>query len=195
MGRPNTIEASPRGDACVVHWGADEGRPQAWRRDFSAKIRDVAVDETHSGWILDADGGEWFVSQNNGNDWIEAVSLQTGRVRKLLNHGDIGWDNGMHFSRDYAATGHVLLSTYSPTAPGPAAAWGENQLILLGLDGRFLRVASTHNAYPGDDAYRNEAVAAMSHDGRRVYWSGNWGDGGRQRDVYGIELPERWWMH
>lgn len=189
MGWPNTIEASPSGGACVVHWGADDGRPQAWRRDFSAKIRDVAVDETHSGWIVDADGGEWFVSQNNRNDWIEAVQLSTGRTRKLLNHGDLGWNNGMHFSKGYAARGQVLLSTYS----SGNAEWGENQLVMLGLDGRILRIAHTHNAYPGDDGYRNEAAAALSHDGQSVYWTGNWGDGGRTRDVYAIDLPAEWW--
>ena len=189
MGRPNTIEASPGGSACVVHWGAEEGRPQAWRRDFSAKIRDVAADQTHSGWIVDAEGGEWFVSQNNRNDWIEAVELDTGRLRKLLNHGDLGWDNGMHFSKGYGARGQVLLSTYS----AGNAEWGENQLVMLGLDGRILRIAHTHNVYPGDDGYRNEAAAALSHDGQSIYWTGNWGDGGRRRDVYAIDLPAEWW--
>lgn len=189
MGRPNTIEASPGGSACVVHWGADEGRPQAWTRDFGAKLREVSVDETHSGWILDGEGGEWFVSQNNRNDWIEAVELRSGQLRRLLQHGDIGWNNGMHFSRDYAGTGHVLLSTYSEAS----AEWGENQLLLLGLDGRILRVAHTHSAWPGDDSYRNEAAAAMSHDGRHVFWTANWGDGTATRDVYGVQLPDRWW--
>ncbi|HVI59027.1 MAG TPA: hypothetical protein VM619_09190 [Luteimonas sp.] len=191
LGRPNTIEASPNGEACVVHWGDDEGGPQAWKRDFSAKIRNVAVDETHSGWILDEAGDEWFVSQNNRTDWIEAVSLQTGETRRLLYHGDLGWDNGMHFSKAYALRGYVLLSTCSETN----AAWGENQLVMLGLDGRILRIAHTHNAYPGDDAYRNEAAAAVSYDGRGIYWTANWGDGNRQRDVYGIELPAQWWKH
>lgn len=194
MGRPNTIEASPGGGACVVHWGADEGRPQAWTRDWRTKIRDLAVDATHSGWILDAAGGDWFVSQNNRNDQVEAVSLQSGEVRRLIGHGDLGWDNGMHFSKDYAGTGHVLLSTYAPTTVDDARAdWGDNQLILLDLHGRVLRVASTHNAWPGDDGYRNEAAAALSYDGRHVYWTGNWGQGGRVRDVYGIELPAAWW--
>jgi hypothetical protein len=189
MGRPNTIESSPHGTACVVHWGADEGRPQAWKRDFSAKIRDVAVDETHTGWIIDAAGAEWFVSQNNRNDWIEAVNLRNGQIRKLINHGDIGWDNGMHFSKAYVMRDYVLLSTCS----AGNAVWGENQLVMLGLDGRILRIAHTHNAYPGDDAYRNEAAAAMSFDGRSIYWTGNWGLGTRVRDVYSIELPARWW--
>lgn len=189
MGRPNTIEASPNGDACVVHWGDDEGKPQAWKRDFSAKIRDVAVDETHTGWIIDDAGDEWFVSQNNQNDWIEAVNLRTGKVRQLIYHGDIGWDNGMHFSKAYAMKGYVLLSTCSETN----IKWGENQLVMLGLDGRILRIASTHNAYPGDDAYRNEAAAAMSYDGRSIYWTGNWGRGSRGRDVYEIDLPAGWW--
>lgn len=191
LGRPNTIEASPNGDACVVHWGDDEGGPQAWKRDFSAKIRNVGVDETHSGWIIDEAGDEWFVSQNNRTDWIEAVSLRTGETRKLLYHGDLGWDNGMHFSKAYALRGYVLLSTCSEAN----AAWGENQLVMLGLDGRILRIAHTHNAYPGDDAYRNEAAAAVSYDGRGIYWTANWGDGNRQRDVYGIELPAQWWKH
>lgn len=189
LGRPNTIEASPSGNACVIHWGGGEGKPQAWKRDFSAKIRDVAVDETHSGWIIDSAGDEWFVSQNNRNDWIEAVNLETGKVRKLLYHGDIGWDNGMHFSKAYTMRDHVLLSTCSEGN----ALWGENQLIMLGLDGRILRIAHTHNAYPGDEPYRNEAAAAMSYDGRGIYWTGNWGDGARLRDVYGIELPAQWW--
>ena len=115
------------------------------------------------------------MSQNNRNDWIEAVELQSGRVRQLLQHGDLGWNNGMHFSRDYAATGHVLVSTYS----SGAGDWGESQLLLLDLDGRFVRVANTHSAYPGDDGYRNEAAAAMSHDGRRIFWTSNWGAGGQ----------------
>ncbi len=189
MGRPNMIEASPNGDACIVHWGAGAGRPQAWKRDFSAKVRDVGVDETHSGWIIDDDGDEWFVSQNNQNDWIEAVNLRTGKIKRLINHGDLGWNNGMHFSKSYALRNHVLLSTYS----GTDVDWGDNQLVMLGLDGRILRIASTHNAYPGDDAYRNEAAAAMSYDGRSIYWTGNWGLGTRERDAYVIELPAQWW--
>ena len=189
LGRPNTIEASPDGGACVIHWGAEEGRPQAWKRDFSAKIRDVAVDATHTGWILDSAGDEWFVSQNNQSDWIEAVDLRTGQVRKLVYHGDLGWDNGMHFSKSYVMRDYVLLSTCSQAN----ATWGENQLVMLGLDGRILRIAHTHNAYPGDEPYRNEAAAAMSFDGRGIYWTSNWGDGTRMRDVYGIELPAEWW--
>ncbi|MET0809091.1 MAG: hypothetical protein ABWX93_10090 [Pseudoxanthomonas sp.] len=189
LGRPNTIEASPDGGACVIHWGAEEGRPQAWKRDFSAKIRDVAVDATHTGWILDSAGDEWFVSQNNQSDWIEAVDLRTGQVRKLVYHGDLGWDNGMHFSKSYVMRDYVLLSTCSQAN----ATWGENQLVMLGLDGRILRIAHTHNAYPGDEPYRNEAAAAMSFDGRGIYWTSNWGDGTRTRDVYGIELPAEWW--
>jgi hypothetical protein len=189
LGRPNTIEASPDGSACVIHWGTEEGKPQAWKRDFSAKIRDVAVDETHTGWIIDTAGDEWFVSQNNRNDWIEAVNLRTGKVRQLVHHGDLGWDNGMHFSKAYAMRNYVLLSTCSETN----AKWGENQLVMLGLDGRILRIAHTHNAYPGDEPYRNEAAAAMSYDGRGIYWTSNWGQGARTRDVYGIELPAGWW--
>jgi len=83
----------------------------------------------------------------------------------------------------------VLLSTCSEGN----ALWGENQLVMLGLDGSILRIAHTHNAYPGDEPYRNEAAAAMSYDGRGIYWTGNWGDGSRRRDVYGIELPANWW--
>jgi len=189
LGRPNTIEASPDGSACVIHWGTEEGKPQAWKRDFSAKIRDVAVDETHTGWILDSAGDSWFVSQNNQDDWIEALNLRTGKVRKLVYHGDIGWDNGMHFSKGYVMRNYVLLSTCSETN----GKWGENQLVMLGLDGRILRIAHTHNAYPGDEPYRNEAAAAMSYDGRSIYWTSNWGQGARTRDVYGIELPAGWW--
>jgi hypothetical protein len=189
MGRPNMIEASPSGSACVIHWGNEQGRPQAWKRDFSAKIRDIAIDETHSGWIIDDAGDEWFVSQNNQNDWIEAVNLRTGKLKQLVYHGDIGWNNGMHFSKSYLMRGHVLLSTCSEGN----TEWGENQLIMLGLDGRILRIASTHNAYPGDDAYRNEAAAAMTYDGQSIYWTGNWGDGSRTRDVYEIDLPDAWW--
>ena len=117
------------------------------------------------------------------------MNLRTGKVSKLVYHGDIGWDNGMHFSKAYMMRDHVLLSTCSEGN----AIWGENQLVMLGLDGRILRIAHTHNAYPGDEPYRNEAAAAMSYDGRSIYWTENWGDGARTRDVYGIELPARWW--
>lgn len=183
--RPNMVEVSPLGTHALVHW--NDG-PRVYPLDLSGEGTVVAPDSTHSGWGLNAAGDECFIYQNNRNDHIESFNLRTGATTQLLYHGDLGWGNGMHFAKSYGMRGWVLVSTYA----AGNKAWGDNQLLMLPLDGgEPLRLCHTHNLYPGDNGYRNEASAALSMDGRHVYWTGNWG-GAMGREVLSVALPADW---
>lgn len=189
--RPNMVEVSPKGTAAIVHFNKAYGGGQAWKLDFSAKIRNVSVDETHSAFCLGKDGQEWFVSQNNTNDLIEAVSLQTGQVLALANHRDWNWTN-FHFGKCHKTPGWALVSTYDASSNG----WSLNQIFALPLvaNATPLRICPTYNVWPGNEGYRNEASASLSGDGLSVFWTGNWGLGTRARDVYQAQLPQDWWL-
>ena len=164
----------------------------AWDLDFSHPVK-ISVGETHSGWAFDSAGGEWFVSQNNRTDWIEARDLARGRSLNVISHADLGWGNGFHIGKFYNKehAGWCLLSTYSKTDRN----WGENQILMVQLKPSeqkpvVWRISPTYNRYDGK--YRDEAPAALAHDGQSVWWSANWGEADGTSEVYRVALPDRW---
>ncbi|MDE3246744.1 MAG: hypothetical protein KGN80_11700, partial [Acidobacteriota bacterium] len=206
--RPNMVEISPLGTKAVIHFdrayagnrGEDIGTvldgPHAWLLTLTGTPVKVAIDATHSGWSLDASGAEWFVSQNNQTDFIEARKLSDGSTLKLLYHGDLGWNNGFHFGKFHTKRGWAFVSTYSTTD----SAVADNQLFMVKLQDMgagviMQRVSPTYIAYPGNDAYRNEGQAALSMDGNSLYWTCNWGNAFSYREVVGIDLPADWDTH
>ena len=204
---PNMVEISPSGRKVIYHLGRCWGTPSygnrsleidtvfdgphAWDLNFSNPVK-VSIDETHSGWAWDANGNEMFVSQNNREDWIEARNVMTGATVKILYHGDLGWNNGMHFARMPSfIRGWVLMSTY---AGGTNVDWGDNQLIMLEIkdntqNPRVWRLGHTHNNH---DEYYAEGFAAMSQFGDKLWWGAKW-PGQNSIEAYEMDLPTKWW--
>ncbi|MBU1076608.1 MAG: T9SS type A sorting domain-containing protein [Spirochaetes bacterium] len=203
---PNMVEISPSGKKVVLLtgrcWGdagygsryLDIGTsfdgPHAWDLDFTDPVK-VSIDETHSGWAWDYNGNEMFVSQNNRQDWIEARNIQTGEIKQILYHGDLGWNNGMHFARMPSnVKGWVLMSTYNS---GANSDWGDNQLIMLEIkdhteNPRVWRLGHMHNNY---DEYYAEGFAAMSQFGDKLWWGAKW-PGQNNIEAYEMVLPPNW---
>lgn len=194
--------ADPNSQTIIADWGTrpdDVGTsidaPHAWDFDFTNPIN-ISVSETHSGWAFDASGKEWFVSQNNKTDWIEARDILTGTAINILYHGDLGWTNGFHFGKFYnrALRGWFLMSTYSTSS----SMWGNNQLMMVELKATadspiVWRIAPTYNNYQG--SYRDEGPAALSYDGKSVYVTANWGTANGTGEVYQFLLPGSWYEH
>lgn len=167
--------------------------PHAWDLNFTKPVK-ISVDETHSGWAFDADGREWFVSQNNRTDWIEARDILTGKAINILYHGDLGWGNGFHFGKFYdrSQRGWFLVSTCSKTNSG----WAENQIMVAELKSSaqkpiVWRISSTYNNFTGK--YRDEAPAALGYDGKTVWWTANGGNADGHGDIYQVRLPDDWY--
>ncbi len=208
MTRPNMVEALPDGTGVVIHWartyagnnnnltGTHQDGPHKYGLTMAAAgAIKVAVDATHSGWARI--GSTWyFVSQNNRNDWIEACDLTNGfredgvNVLRMINHGDLGWNNGFHFGKMYTKAGWAFMSTYANIE----TQWGNNQLIMLKVEANceVLRCTPTYNEYPGNDAYRNEAAAALDVSGNVMTWTSNFGENFDRREVLEFELPDDW---
>jgi hypothetical protein len=164
--------------------------PHAWNLDFTEPVK-VSVDETHSGWAWSYDGRELFVSQNNQNDWIEAIDIQSGAVLQCLYQGDMGWGTGMHFARMPAqARGWVLMSTSSEEY----VDWGDSQLLMLEMKDTadqplVWRLGCTHNVHVD---YFTEGFAAISPTADRFWWAAAW-PGQTNIETYEMRLPANWW--
>ncbi len=214
--RPNMVEISPLGSKAIVHFDrcydgnrlADANTvldgPHAWPLNLqeyksgpNVPVK-VAVDATHSGWAFGLDQEEYFVSQNNRNDWIEAVDVNTGNTIQLLQNTD--WDNnyssgtGLHIGKFYEKRGWAFVGFYGSQG-SVVHNWGDHQMIFVELKANpgILRVSPTYMTYPGDEAYRNEAQAALSMDGTQVWWTCNWNQTTAGfREAYMIQLPQYW---
>lgn len=221
LSRPNMVEVSPLGTRVVVDWeqayagwndaniGTVADGPKAFRLDFSDPIR-IGADATHSGWAWGAKGEELFVSQNNRNDWIEAVDIATADTAKctviagnsyscgtkILAYGDLDggtWSTGMHFGKFYKRSkrGLAYISTYDKTYQ----TWGKNQNLFVAINDAtqapttVYRLGSTCNLYRD---YRSEGSGALDFAGRNVWITGNWGFTDGRGDVFRIDLPARW---
>ncbi len=220
--RPNMVEVSPLATGVVLHYGRsypeeryherprDVGTwfdgPHLWPLDFNVKKSTpikIADDETHSGWVFDNAGVEYFVSQNSRTDWFDAVALSGSRKgiankREFARHADFGWSNGFHFGKMPPATpGWALVSTYShENDKNHHRDWGADQLVMVKLDSLAVRpsiwrLGASNNRYAGD--YRDEAPAAINLFGNRVYLASNWFGKLGHREVFVYELPDQWW--
>lgn len=219
--RPNMVEMSPNGTRIVVHFeraypgwfdaniGTVADGPKAFRPDFSDPIR-IGADATHSGWAWGSNGEEVFVSQNNRNDWIEAVdiaSASTARCTvisgnsytcgtKIYPYASLdggSWSLGMHFGKVYnpEKRGWVFMNTYDPYTNH----WGKNQNLLVEINeysnrtSKVVRLGSTYNAYYN---YRSEGSGALDFAGDTVWATGNWGFTDGRGDAFKISLPSGW---
>jgi len=93
------------------------------------------------------------------------------------------------------ADGAAIWTNYGKT-------WADNQIYMMEIkdmaeNPRMWRITPSYNSHYG---YRSEGSAALSHDGKSVFWSANWGttnsplaDG--QVDAFMTELPSDWYGH
>jgi len=217
MPRPNMVEMSPLGTGIVLHYGRtypgnrdiDTGTwfdgPHLWPVNFDHSTTTpikISIDESHSGWSFDENGNEYFVSQNNREDWLDAIKidgLNSGYANRIqiINHGDIGWSNGFHYGKvPKNRPGWVFINTYSNvSAADHLSDWGADQFVLMQMkpDGQnptVLRLGHNYNEFTGN--YRDEAPAAVNLHGNRIYVSGNWGGFLGHREVFLFEIPEDW---
>ncbi|MGI1678186.1 MAG: Ig-like domain-containing protein [Cellvibrionaceae bacterium] len=220
--RPNMVEMTPDGTGFVMHHGRkwDDssygGNGAAWidtwydgvwlwPADFdiiSNPPRKISVDETHSGWAFDSQGREFFISQNNRTDLLDAVAT-TGSLYNYSNrieiasHADFGWGGGFHYGKmPPSRPDWVFINDYhNRNFASYNDSWLADQLIMIKLDSRtnnptVWRIGSNYNLYDGE--YRDEAPAAINHIGNRIYLSNNWGGRLGHREVFVYELPDNW---
>lgn len=218
--RPNMVEMSPLGTRVVVHFdraytgnnaanaGTVADGPKAFLPNFSDPIR-IGADATHSGWAWSTDGNELFVSQNNRNDWVEAVDIRNATTANcvLISGNDYGCgtklvsqttldpgyaDNiGYHFGKIYdrSKRGYIYMNTYA----GRYGSWGSNQGLLVKVrDGSasagplIVRLGSTYNVALD---YRSEGSGALDFKGENIWTTANWGVTDGRGDVVRIALP------
>jgi hypothetical protein len=216
--RPNMVEFSPKGTRVVVDWeraykGSNEADvdkvsdgPKAFAPDFSDPIR-IGVDATHSGWAWGPKGEEMFVSQNNRNDWIEAVditSAQTANCQRLKDNAyscgvkvfpyaelDGGtWTLGMHFGKVYdpAKRGWLFMNTYD-TKTGH---WAKNQNLLIEINpyavrpSKVVRLGSSYNLHHD---YRSEGSGALDFQAQHIWSTANWGIPDGRGDAFQVSVP------
>ncbi|MBL8299888.1 MAG: hypothetical protein JNN30_16235 [Rhodanobacteraceae bacterium] len=222
LSRPNMVEMSPLGTRVILHYGrvypgqrdADLGTiadgPKALLPGFSDPIR-IAADETHSGWAWGMSGEELFVSQNNRNDWIEAVDIRSAATAqcqvisgnsyacgtKVISYADLdggSWSIGLHFGKVYdrAKRGWLYMNSYDTSF----SHWGKNQGLLVqirdasGSPASIIRLGSTYNRYYD---YRSEGSGALDFQGHNIWTTGNWGFTDGRGDVFRIRLPDGWY--
>jgi PKD repeat protein len=219
--RPNMVEFSPAGTRVVVDWAraytgsndADIGLlsdgPKAFAPNFTDPIR-IGADATHSGWAWGPKGEEMFVSQNNRNDWIEAVDIASSATAhcqvisgnsyscgvKIYPYAALdggSWSLGMHFGKVYdkARKGWAYMNTYD----GNNSSWGKNQNLLIELNAyparasKIVRLGSSYNAYHD---YRSEGSGALDFKGDTIWGTANWGITDGRGDVFRVSLPAAW---
>lgn len=221
ISRPNMVEMSPSGARTLVHWqrvytgsyDADLGSvadgPKAFLPNYSDPIR-IAADATHSGWAWGPNGEEMFVSQNNRNDWIEAVNIASSTTAnctlisgnsyscgtKIYPYATLdggSWTLGMHFGKVYnkAKKGWVFMNTYDKTN----SVWAKNQNLFIEINpygtraSKLVRFGASYNAYYD---YRSEGSGALDFNGDNIWATGNWGFTDGRGDVFRITLPSGW---
>lgn len=215
------VEFSPAGTRVVVDWeraykGSNEADiglvsdgPKAFLADFSDPIR-IGADATHSGWAWGPKGEEMFVSQNNRNDWIEAVDIASAKAAncqrltgndyscgvKVFPYAELDggtWTLGMHFGKVYdpAKKGWLFMNTYDRAN----STWGKNQNLLIEVNAhavrpsRVVRLGSSYNVHHD---YRSEGSGALDFKAEHIWSTANWGlrDGGDGRgDAFQVTVP------
>ncbi|HEX7640360.1 MAG TPA: hypothetical protein VF457_18355, partial [Burkholderiaceae bacterium] len=222
LSRPNMVEMSPLGTRAIVDWGraytgnrdADIGTvadgPKAFLPTFADPIR-IGADETHSGWAWGPNGEELFVSQNDRDDYVEAVDIHDAGTAHCTSLGgnsyscgtrivpyallDGGtWTLGMHFGKVYDRNrrGWVFMSTYD----SDYSSWGKNQNLLVQVNdctvkpSAIVRFGSTYNVHFD---YRSEGSGSLDFRGEGVWTTANWGYSDGRGDVFRVQLPVDWY--
>jgi len=228
--RPNMVEMSPSGLRVVIHFEYVPTDPQygetanvntmvdgpkAFLKDFSDPVR-IGSDASHSGWAWGPNGEEMFVSQNNRNDWIEAVDIASTSTAKCslipnsysnaytcgiksISYPDLdggSWSIGMHFGKVYDRTkkGFLFMNTYNAAAT--SNTWAKNQNLLVAiqdatkLGSKVIRLGSSYNQYYD---YRSEGSGALDFNGANIFATANWGFTDGRGDATRIALPASIW--
>ncbi len=224
LSRPNMVEFSPLGTRVVVHWdraqpgkheanlGTTADGPRAFLPNFSDAIR-IAVDSTHSGWAWGWGGEELFVSQNNTNDYLEAVDVASARTARCtplpkkinawtcgvkVQHAkevDPNWEMGMHIGKVYdrSKRGWIPMFTFGKHN----RHWSLNQILMIEVnDGtrrksRVVRMGSTYNMHHD---YHSEGHGGMDFTGDSFYLTANWGHKDGRGEAIRITPPKGWWQ-
>jgi hypothetical protein len=192
-------DVTPNDKVIIADWGKrpeDVGTlldaPRAWDLDFKNPVV-ISADETHSGWAFDAAGKEWFVSQNNKTDWIEARDIRNGSAMNIIQHGTLGWSNGFHFMKPYNLRykGWILFNTLSKKN----IDLGNNKILAVELKTNdkmpdIRLISPKFTVYDGK--YRDESPVALGYDGKSIWYTSNWGKANNSGDVYQQVLPDDW---
>lgn len=153
----------------------------------------------HGDLALDASGREVYVAQDNQQDAITMVYLDTLEEVTLMKlpfrceGQEYGWQGGgLHVSgNNLAQPGWVLVSTYGGASK--PCLWFERSLFMLELkpNGRHWRLTHTNSkSCAGSKDYWSEAFATINKAGTRVYWGSNWEETCKNySDVYRLTLP------
>jgi PKD repeat protein len=151
----------------------------------------------HSDLMVDANGREVIVFQDNDSDHITMMDLMTGQVTPLLAL-DFGANGqlGLHISgRASGLPGWALVSTHDGTAA--SHTWMDDQLFAVELkpQGRVLRIAHTHSIVDEHQAhdYWAEPHATCNRDMTKLLFTTNWGRSGTEQvEMVLAELPAGW---
>ncbi|MGH1470156.1 MAG: hypothetical protein ACRBCS_03125 [Cellvibrionaceae bacterium] len=219
--RPNMVEISPSGSGFVMHHGRkwDDSAyggngaawidtwydgPHLWPLDFDFNTttpRKMSVGETHAGWAWGTGGEEYFVSQNNRTDQLDAVDVNAanGYANRLEvgDHASIGWSTGWHYGKMPPSHDNwQFVNTYAnrgsssyDTGYGVDQFWF-SEMKNLNAGQKHIALCHNHNWYDGN--YRDEAPAAINGHGNRIYVSINWGGQLDHPEVFLFELPDNW---
>lgn len=220
--RPNMVEMSPNGSGIVIHYdrmwddSAYGGNgapfintwfdgPHLWPIGFGISQQEpvkISVSSTHSGWAFDTNGVEYFISQNNRTDKLDAVVLNGSSTSfddrmEIASHSHFGWSNGFHYGKmPHSRPGWAFVNTYSNVNDVlHNSDWGADQLLMIQLKPEseaplIWRIGHNYNRYDGD--YYDEAPAAINLVGNRIYVSNNWGGLLGHREIFLYELPNDW---
>jgi hypothetical protein len=161
------------------------------------KIADTMADG-HCDLAVGKNNQECLIYQNNANDFVEMANLATGARTRLFRIPfafDKGTEMGLHFSGNIRSTspkkGWALVAVDESDRSNNS--WASNQIFLVELKSkpRIWRLAFNHNNYSGE--YFTECFAALSRDGRKVYFQSNWGESDPlSTEEYFLTLPPGW---
>lgn len=177
---------------------ANDG-PHVYALDFSTPVK-VCNGDTHAGWAWDLNGDLVYICQINHANWKRAevdtigfTNIRTGVYTPVLSLADVNFDPGStHHQRFYdpSIRGWGTMSVSSKAGSQNPL---RNQFVAFELKHynqhpEIWRIGSLHNVYLN---YYTEAQAALSGDGLKLRWDGNWGIPGNYVNAYSMDIPLR----
>jgi hypothetical protein len=146
--------------------------------------------------VLDAQGDQVVLYQDNDTDHISMLDLETGAVTPLWEIDFSHTAIGLHFSGlAYDRPGWGLVSTHDNV--WDTFTWMDDQVFAIELapGGRVVRLAHTHSLVNDELEldYWAEPRASVNRDLTRVVFTTNWGRSGTgQVEMLMIALPSDW---
>lgn len=147
---------------------------RVYNRDLT-NGRELFPQGNHGDNCLNAAGEDIYVGNSTANG-VESFRLSDlKRINLLPAFGvQTAFNPGHTCGRANKWPGHVILSSYDPTFYGGGARPGKNQVIALNTDGSGVVKVYALDHHTRMD-YSTEPHATVSHDGRTVVWSGEFG--------------------